>query len=163
VTGSSIRFHIASFKFELSILISQSPTTSNSVRLTVDCVTHHSMKTISSQHLYEAGLFSQTLYSSLILTVEKRLMWLLTHFTVWIAECAEDKLVFHIIMSLNWLTVQLRAYLKHKHHLKSDIEKQKDTVDTSKSNNIKDHTEEWVVVYKEDIDLSILKSVISEW
>ncbi len=97
------------------------------------------MEAISSQHLHEAGLFSQTLHPFLISAVGERLIRLLTLFAAWTAGCAEDGLVPHIVAPLDWLAVHPWAYPERKNHSRGDFGEQESAVVASESDEMGDH------------------------
>jgi len=129
------------------------------VRLTVDRVTRRSTEAISGQNLHKAGLFSQTLHSFLISTIEERLVRLCTLSSVRTAGYAEDGLVFNRLVPLNWLAVQSRAYSEREYHSGGGIGEPEGFVIASKSNYMRDHAEHWIVVHKEGIGFPTLESV----
>ncbi len=67
------------------------------------------------------------------------------------AGCAEDGLVLHRLVPLDGLAVQPRAYPKRKDHSRGDIRDPEGAVIASKSNDMGDHAEHWIVVHKEGI------------
>ena len=66
--------------------------------------------------------------------------------------------MLHIIVPLDWLAVHPRAHPKRKNHSRGNIREPKGLIIASKSDDMGDHAEHWVVVYEEGIGFPALES-----
>ena len=121
------------------------------LRFTVDCIPCYATEAIYDQNLHKFSLFFQWLYSLLISVVKESLISFLTFFWPGIIEYIKDRLVLHLIVPLNWLAVEPGSYLKCEYHLKGNTRELKGFIITDKSDNVRDHTENEIVIYKKDI------------
>lgn len=89
--------------------------------------------------------------------MEESLIFFLTLFWPGIIKYIKDKLIFYFIISLNQLAVEPDLYPECEYHSRGNIRELKDFIITDKSNNVRNHTEDKIVIYKKNIDFLIEK------